>query len=63
MEKGKKILIGDKILTKKELFKEKEKIRKEQAKLPFEEKIKILISLQRLAYGWGEKKDVIIWRL
>lgn len=62
MEDKRKIVIGDKILTRQELFKKKEKFRKAQAALPFEEKIKILVELQRLAYSWGGKTDVIIWR-
>jgi hypothetical protein len=62
MGNNQKIVIGDKTLTKEELFKEKEDFRKEQAKLPFEEKIKVLIDLQKIAYSWGEKKDVIVWK-
>jgi len=45
-----KILIRDnKIITRKKLFENKEKFHKEQAKLPFEEKIRILIRLQEIA--------------
>ena len=45
-----KILIrGNKIITRKKLFEKKEKFHREQAKLPFEEKIKILIRLQEIA--------------
>ena len=40
---------GNKLITRKELFEEKEKFHKNQAKLPFEEKIKILIRLQEIA--------------
>lgn len=63
MENNQKIVIGKKILTKEELFKEKEKFRKERAKLLFDEKIKALVQLQQLALIWGNKKDVIIWRI
>lgn len=63
MENNQKIVIGDQTVTREDLFKKKEKFRKEQAKLPFEEKIKILVSLQKLAYSWGGKKDVIVWKL
>lgn len=63
MENDQKIVIGQRILTREELFREQEKFRKEQANLPFEEKIKILVSLQEIAYSWGEKKDVIVWKL
>ena len=58
-----KIVIGNKIMTRKEFFNEKENKRKELAKLPFEEKIKHLVELQKLAYAWGNKKDVIVWEV
>ena len=62
MEDNQKFVIGDKIVTRKELFEEKDKFRKQKARASFEEKIKTLIDLQRIAYNWGGKKDVIIWR-
>jgi len=62
MEGEQKIIIGEKVFTRRELFKE-EMARKERAKLSFEEKIKILINLQKLARDWGGKKDVIIWKI
>jgi hypothetical protein len=34
-----------------EIFKAKEELRKKQAKLPFEEKIKIMVRLQHIAYN------------
>jgi hypothetical protein len=34
-----------------ELFKEEDEFRKERAKLPFEEKIKTLVQLQKIAYS------------
>ncbi|MFZ8804663.1 MAG: hypothetical protein ACO2PO_17005 [Candidatus Calescibacterium sp.] len=52
-----------KVVTLEELFEGKKKARKELAKLPFEEKIKILVELQKIAYSWGNKKDVIIWKI
>jgi hypothetical protein len=55
-----KIVIGEKVLTREELFREKE-FRKERAGLSLEEKIRILVELQKLAEGFGEKRDVIIW--
>lgn len=59
-----KIITKDnKTITLKELFEGKERTRKEQANLSFEEKIKILVSLQKIAYTWGGKKDVTIWQL
>ncbi len=61
MEDNRKIIIGNQIITRKELFAEKEKFRSVQARMPFEEKIKALISLQKIACIWGGKKDVVIW--
>ena len=61
MEDNQKIVIGDKIITRKELFEEKEKFRKVRANMPFEEKIKALIGLQKIACKWGRRKDLIIW--
>jgi hypothetical protein len=52
-----------KVVTLEELFEGKKKARMELAKLPFEEKIKILVELQKIAYTWGNKKDVIIWKI
>ncbi|MEW6618234.1 MAG: hypothetical protein AB1422_02595 [bacterium] len=63
MENNQKIKIGKRILTRKELFEEKGKFRKERAKLPFNEKIKALSQLQELAYSWGNKKDIIVWKI
>lgn len=51
----------EKIITLKELFEGKDRARKEMAKLSFEEKIKALVDLQKIAYSWGGKKDVIVW--
>lgn len=61
MEDKRKIIIGDKVMTREELFKHKEKSRKHKAAMSFEEKIKALIQLQRIACGWGGKRDVIVW--
>jgi hypothetical protein len=52
-----------KVVTLEELFEDKKKARMELAKLPFEEKVKILVELQKIAYSWGNKKDVIIWKI
>ena len=40
---------GNRIITRRELFEKKEEFHREQAKLPFEEKIKILTRLQKIA--------------
>jgi len=59
-----KILIkGNKVITLRELFEGKKETRKEMAKLPFTEKIGQLIELQKLASSWGNKKDVIVWKV
>lgn len=58
-----KIIIDGAVFTRDELFKEKENFRKERAKLKFEEKIKILVNLQKLACSWGRKKDIILWKM
>lgn len=45
-----RIIIGeDREITREKLFKDKENFHKEQALLPFEEKIKILFKLQEIA--------------
>ena len=54
----------DRIITRKKLFESKEKFHKEQAKLPFEEKIKILVKLQEIAsYIKGNNKERVIWKI
>ncbi len=59
-----RILTKDnKVMTLKKLFEEKERLRKKQANLSFEEKIRALIVLQKIASSWGGKKDVIVWKL
>lgn len=58
-----KILVpNNRIITLKDLFEKKETARKQMSKLGYEEKIKILIDLQKIAYSWGKQKDVIIWQ-
>lgn len=61
MANKQKIIIGGKVITRRQLFEEKEKYRKIQAALAFEEKIKALIELQKIARNWGGNKNVIIW--
>jgi hypothetical protein len=63
MEEEPRILIGDRVVSRRDLFQEEEKARKERAKLSFEEKIRIFVRLQELAYNWGRKKEVIIWKI
>lgn len=59
-----KIIVRDgKIVTLKELYEAHRRTHAEQAHLPFEEKIKILVGLQQLASSWGKKTDVIVWNM
>lgn len=61
-EKPLRILLGDnRIVTMDEFFAGGERSHRQQAGLPFEEKIRILITLQKLAFGWGGRKDVLVW--
>jgi len=63
MENEIKIIIYDKVYTREELHKMEEEFRKSRAKLSFEEKIKILVDLQKLAFNLSKKKEIIIWKL
>ncbi len=56
-----RILLGDRTFTREEWFQEVERARKERAQLPFKEKIRILVELQRLARDWGGRPDIIVW--
>jgi len=58
-----KILIGERVLTREELFREAEEFRKERARFSLEEKIRILVELQKLAQSFGGKRDVIVWEI
>jgi hypothetical protein len=60
-DKQKIIFDKDKILTREEIFEGKERFHKEQAKLPFEEKIKILVELQKIARSIKGKG--IVWEI
>lgn len=58
-----KIIIDkNKIITRKELFEDKARFHKEQARLPFEEKIRILVELQKIASKVKGRKK-IIWEI
>ena len=63
MGNSQKIVIGNKVLTREDLFKEKDKFRKEWAKLSFEEKIKALVNLQKLASTWSKKNNISVWEI
>ncbi|GBD03170.1 hypothetical protein HRbin19_00451 [bacterium HR19] len=56
-----KIRIGRKILKKEDIYRQKEIFHREQAKLSFEEKIKILIQLQKIAKNI--KRKGIVWKI
>lgn len=58
-----RIVIGDRIFRREDLFQAEEDARKERAQLPLEEKVRILISLQKLARDWGRKEDILVWEL
>jgi hypothetical protein len=54
----------DRIITRKQLFERKEKFHKEQATVPFEEKIKILVKLQEIAICIkGDSEKTMIWKI
>lgn len=59
------IMKNGKVVTRSDLFKKKEDFHKEQAKLPFEEKIKILVNLQKIANSIkrSKKKQEMIWKM
>ncbi|MCX8067710.1 MAG: hypothetical protein N3B68_07845 [Anaerolineae bacterium] len=59
----KQIFLDDRTFTREEWFQEVEKARRERAQLPFEEKIRILVQLQRLARDWGGHPDIIVWKI
>jgi hypothetical protein len=52
-----------KVITLKKLFEGKERTRRLMAGFAFEEKIKMLASLQEIAHSWGQKKDVLVWNI
>lgn len=56
------VITKDKIITREKLFKDKADFHKEQAKLPFEEKIRILIKLQEIA-NQIKKGNKITWKI
>jgi len=59
------IMKNGKVVTRSDLFKKKEDFHKEQAKLPFEEKIKILVNLQKIANSIkrSKEKQEMIWKM
>ena len=59
------IMKGNRIITRRDLFEKKELFHKELAKIPFEEKIKILVHLQKIANSIqaSSKKKQRIWEI
>ncbi len=62
MDNEPKIVIGENVFTREDLFRQDEEAHRRQANLPFEEKIRILVMLQEIARQWGHR-DVIIWKI
>lgn len=63
-EKEMKIVKGtDKTITRRELFKAKERFHKNQAKMPFEEKIAVLVELQKISSSIRPAENKIIWKI
>ena len=62
-EDKQKIVILDEIFTKQQLFEEEQSRRREQARFSFEDKIRILVNLQRLARRWGRREEIIVWEI
>jgi len=65
MEEYKEIKIfmdKNKIITRREVFESKANFHRKQARLPFEEKIKILVRLQKMASAIKGKGE-IIWKI
>lgn len=51
------------LITREEFFRENEKFHEDRAKLPFEEKVKILVELQKIAAGIRPEKKKLVWRI
>jgi len=66
MNNNKKYLVRDKkIITREYLFMKKNEFHNNQAKLPFEEKIKILVELQKIATSFphSRHKKSLVWNI
>ena len=59
-----RIAIGkQRVVTLPELYAEYDRTHKIQAELSFEDKIKVMVDLQKMAFSWGKRRDVIVWRI
>jgi len=66
MKNHQKFIVRDgKVVTREYLFKKKEEFHKKQAKLSFEEKIKILVKLQEIARSVrkSKTKNQFVWNI
>jgi hypothetical protein len=66
MHNRKKYLVRDKkIVTREYLFKKKNEFHNNQAILPFDEKIKILVKLQKIATSFphSRHKKSLVWNI
>lgn len=62
IDKMKIAIKKNRVITREKLFEHKEKFHKEQAKLPFEEKINILIKLQEIAFSIKiDSTEKVVW--
>lgn len=52
----------NRVISRKDLFSAKKKFHNEEAKLPFKEKIKILVKLQEIS-SCVKGKDKMIWKI
>lgn len=61
----KKIIINkNEIITREELFERKQQFHNEQAKLPFEDKIKILVKMQEITKNIkGDSEKIFVWKI
>ncbi len=64
-EDKKIVFSNQKVLTRKKLFKRKNDFHREHALLPFEEKIKILVKLQKLVNSVKKSSGIkrYIWKI
>ncbi len=51
------------LITREEFFRENEKFHEDRARLPFEEKVRILVELQKIAAGIRPEMKKSVWRI
>jgi hypothetical protein len=65
-KKGKTVKIvleKNKIITRRELFISKERFHKDRAKIPFEEKIAALVTLQKISSLIKPDRGITVWKV